>query len=124
MTSLISKRLLVATLPIFLLTGCVEPLFYWGKYENSLVERYIDNNPAQTETHLRELMTEAESEHKRIPPGICADYGFALFKRGDKLGAITYFEKEKQLYPEATPFMTKLIERIKQQDAPKTGVAQ
>jgi hypothetical protein len=124
MTSLISKRLLVATLPIFLLAGCVEPLFYWGKYENSLVERYIDNNPAQTETYLRELMTEAESEHKRIPPGIYADYGFALFKRGDKLGAITYFEKEKQLYPEAAPFMTKLIERIKQQDAPKTGVAQ
>lgn len=101
------------------LTGCVDSLFYWGKYEDTLIERYIDNNPAHTEVYLHELITEAEAEHKRIPPGVCADYGFALYQRGDKNAAISYFEKEKLLYAEAVPFMNKLIERITKQTNPQ-----
>lgn len=111
-------KILAVVLPIVFLTGCVEPLFHWGKYEDSLVERYVDNDTTQTEVHLRELITEAESTQKRVPPGIYADYGFMFYKRGDKSSAINYFEKEKKLYPESSFFMAKLIERIKLQSNP------
>lgn len=114
---------ILLVISLFLLSGCATELFYWGKYEDSLIERYVDNDQAHTEAHLRELVTEAESEHKRVPPGVYADYGFTLFKRGDKAGAISYFEKERQLYPESTPFMTKLIEKIKQQSNQSTSGA-
>jgi hypothetical protein len=108
-------KVLTIALPLLFLTGCAESLFHWGKYEDSLVERYIENDTTQTETHLRETFTEAETTQKHIPPGIYADYGFMLYKRGDKSSAISYFQKEKALYPEASFFMNKLIERIKLQ---------
>jgi hypothetical protein len=39
-----------------------------------------------------------------------------LFKRGDREGAISYFEKEKRMFPEPSAFMTKLIERVQQKE--------
>ena len=76
------------------------------------------SDTTQTEVHLRELIAEAESTQKRVPPGVYADYGFMFYKRGDKSSAINYFEKEKSLYPESSFFMVKLIERIKLQSNP------
>ncbi len=108
-------KVLTIALPFLFLTGCAESLFHWGKYEDSLIERYIENDTTQTETHLREVFTEAEATQKHVPPGIYADYGFMLYKRGDKSSAISYFQKEKALYPESSFFMNKLIERIKLQ---------
>lgn len=108
-------KVLTIALPLLFLTGCSESLFHWGKYEDSLIERYIENDTTQTESHLREVFTEAESTQKRVPPGIYADYGFMLYKRGEKSSAISYFQKEKALYPESSFFMNKLIERIKLQ---------
>lgn len=112
------KKILWLTMPVVYLslTGCVDSLFYWGKYEDSLIERYIDNNNAHTDVYLRELITEAEANHQRIPPGVCADYGFSLYQHGDKNGAVNYFAKEKSLYPESIPFMSKLIERVTQKN--------
>lgn len=115
------KKILWLAAPfVFLsLTGCVDSLFYWGKYEDSLIERYIENNNAQTEIYLHEIITEAEANHQRVPPGVCADYGFSLYQRGDKNSAMNYFAKEKSLYPESIPFMSKLIERVSQQSSLK-----
>jgi hypothetical protein len=106
------SKALVIVLPMIFLTGCVETLFHWGEYENSLIERYVDKDITQTEAHLKELITEAESTQKRVPPGIYADYGFMLYKRGDKSSAIDYFEKEKKLYPESSFFIVKLTEYL------------
>ena len=100
---------------LLLLGGCAKPgLYYWGEYEASLGDRYIDNNPAPTEERLRTTIVEAEKRNQKIPPGVNADYGFLLFTRGDKAGAISYFEKEKQLYPESAALMLKLIDKINQ----------
>lgn len=113
---LINRRSVMATL-VILLTGCApQGLFYWGDYESSLYGRYVENDGQHTEAYLRSTFTEAESQHRRVPPGVYADYGFLLYTRGDKAGAIAYFEKERALYPESAALMNKLIERIKQKD--------
>lgn len=99
-----------------LLGGCAPAeLFYWGDYENSLYERYVENEMGHTEAQLQESFAYAESTNQRVPPGLYADYGFMLYKRGDKNGAINFFDKEKTLYPEASLLMTKLIDRVNQQ---------
>jgi len=98
------------------LFGCApKGLFYWGDYENSLYERYMENNSAQAENYLQLSIDKAIKENRRVPPGVYADYGFILYQRGDKNSAINFFEKEKQLYPESQALMSKLIERVKQQ---------
>lgn len=98
-------------------TGCVPPgLYYWGDYETSLFERYVENNPQHTDAYLTKTLIEAEKQHRKVPPGVYADYGFLLYTRGDKAGAIENFQKERALYPESLALMNKLIERIQQKE--------
>lgn len=60
-----------------LLTGCApQGLYYWGDYESSLYERYVENGNQQSEAYLRSTFTEAEARHRKVPPGVYADYGF------------------------------------------------
>jgi hypothetical protein len=97
------------------LAGCAPPALYqWGEYEDSLYQRYVKEDIAGSEAHLRETLVAAELK-SRVPPGVYADYGFLLYRRGDYAGAIGYFEKEKRAFPESAALMSKLIERIQQQ---------
>ncbi len=107
-----------------LLSGCVPPgLYYWGDYETSLFERYVENNPQHTDAYLTQTLTEAEAQHRKVAPGVYADYGFLLYTRGDKAGAIENFQKERALYPESQALMNKLIERIQQKDQSPAAVS-
>ena len=102
---------------VVMLSGCVPPgLYYWGDYETSLFERYVENNPQHTDAYLTQTLLEAERQHRKVPPGVYADYGFLLYTRGDKAGAIENFQKERALYPESLALMNKLIERIQQKE--------
>lgn len=107
-----------STLIIFciscLLSGCAKTIFFWGDYEDSLYERYVENDPQQAYVKLNRTIVEGESQIQRLAPGIYADYGFLLFQRGDTSGAIQYFLKEKQQYPESTALMNKLISKIEE----------
>lgn len=107
------------------LTGCGGPrLYYWGDFEQGLYERYVTEQPSQADAYLLETIADAEQQHQKVPPGAYADYGFLLFKRGDRNGAIAYFEKEKQAFPESSALMTKLIDRIKQNKTVQTEKTQ
>jgi hypothetical protein len=106
------------------LAGCAPPALYqWGEYEDSLYRRYVKEDIAGAEAYLRETIVAAELK-SRVPPGVYADYGFLLYRRGDYAGAIEHFEKEKRTFPEAAPLMSKLIERIQQQRATRGDAEQ
>jgi len=97
------------------LAGCAPPALYqWGEYEDSLYRRYVKEDIAGAEAYLRETLVAAELK-SRVPPGVYADYGFLLYRRGDYAGAIEKFEQEKRAFPESAALMSKLIERIQQQ---------
>lgn len=107
------------------LLGCAQPsIYHWGKFENGLHQRYVNVEHAQADAYLLETIGAAEQQNLRVPPGAYADYGFVLFKRGDRAGAIAYFEKERLLFPESSAFMTKLIERVKQKEAEASAATQ
>ena len=96
-----------------LLTGCArQEIFYWGNYENTLFERYVENDNSQTETRLQVLIQEAQNANRRVPPGVYADYGVILCKQGKESKAISFFEQEKKLYPESSILMNKLINSV------------
>lgn len=100
-------------------TGCARQTLYdWGEYEDTLYLRYTENDFAQAESYLRRTLP-TTAHPSRVPPGVYADYGFLLYRRGDYPGALQYFEKEKQTYPESSALMTKLIDRIRQKTARK-----
>jgi hypothetical protein len=96
------------------LSGCTPSIYSWGGFEQGLYERYVNEQLPQADAYLLQTISDAEQNHLKVPPGAYADYGFVLFKRGDRDGAAAYFEREKQAFPESSALMSKLIERVKQ----------
>lgn len=103
-------------LPLLGLTACAAPqgLYYWGDYETSLIERYVENASQHTDAYLTQTLAQAQTQQRKVPPGLYADYGFLLYQKGDRAGAIENFKKEQALYPESQALMAKLIDRIQQ----------
>ena len=94
--------------------GCVAPgPYYWGQYEGKLYSAY--KNPETVgafNEHLLYIIETAPEKGKRIPPGICAEYGYALFLSDQMALAVQFFEREAQEWPEAAPLMARLIESV------------
>lgn len=99
-----------------LLCGCTSnSLYEWGHYDQWLYENY--KNPKDDEelyVELTALITEYEGRKKPntkpMAPGLYAEYGFLLMRRGENVQAIKYYNKEKALWPESAVFMDSMIQ--------------
>ena len=101
------------------IAGCApRPLYDWGRYEDSLQATYVSHDDARAWSSLETTITSAQRTGHRVPPGACAEYGFALYKRGDRERAIEYFGREAQLFPESKPLMDKLIAKLRESPSP------
>jgi len=88
--------------------------YEWGDYNKALLSYY--KNPqevAEFSEKLRESVEEAEGAGK-VPPGLYAEYGYALLELGDEQAALAYFAKEQETWPESAYLMTKVISRLKE----------
>lgn len=103
---------------IFLfLQGCASNRNYaWGKYDSTLYSHY--KNPQDKGKNLEKLkeITENAEKEDRVPPGLYAEYGYALYESGNTSEAIINFEKEKAKWPESNIFMEKMIRNVKRQE--------
>jgi hypothetical protein len=112
-------RALSLLLLLGLLCGCASSSLYeWGNYDQWLYENY--KNPKDDEelyVDLTALITEYESRKKPntkpMAPGLYAEYGFLLMRRGENSRAIEYYNKEKALWPESAVFMDSMIQTAK-----------
>ena len=108
--------ILLPLLGILLLTGCSSPYLYeWGKYDQWLYENYKNpKNDEELYVDLTALIERYESrtkpDTKPLAPGLYAEYGFLLMRRGEHARAIQYYNKEKALWPEAAFFMDSMIQ--------------
>jgi hypothetical protein len=101
-------------------TGCATarpPLYDWHSYEASLQATQIAHDDAQASAGLEETVRAIQSSGNRAPPGVFAEYGFLLYRRGDADGAIEYFRREASSFPEAKPLMDRLIAKVQQKSA-------
>lgn len=91
--------------------GCAPRTAYlWGDYDTVLHSHYA--NPQDGERYLERLgqiVQKAEVEKDRIPPGLYAEYGYALFEAGRLDEALTYYRKEREEWEESRVFMDKMI---------------
>lgn len=85
-------------------------MYHWGGYDQQLYRHY--KNPQDRAAFvegLRITILEAEQQGHRVPPGMYAEYGFALYEEGRFQDAIVYYRKEQALWPESRTFMEKMI---------------
>jgi hypothetical protein len=93
--------------------GCAsgpKSLYAWGGYEKGLYD--FARHPQDVERYaevLGQAVARAEAERDRVPPGLYAEYGYALFTLGRLDDAVTYYAKERDAWPESVVLMEKLI---------------
>ena len=121
-------RTLLLALAAAAASGCAsQTMYHWNGYDEALYRHY--RTPAEREAWVEALRTtllEAEQEGRRVPPGLYAEYGYALLEEGKRKEAVAYFEKEKAKWPESRLLMDKMIRNAGQlpvQPAALTGPA-
>jgi hypothetical protein len=112
-----ARRTLAALVLALSASACSGPTsyYYWGRYPETLYAHY--SAPQQREAWIEGLKTtilEAEQEGRKMPPGVYAEYGYALFEEGQTAEAIAYYQKERALWPESRFLMDKLIRNAEQ----------
>jgi hypothetical protein len=104
-------RVLLAAGVATALGACVpQTRYHWGQYDAALYQHY--KNPQDREQFVAALRTtidEAEQMGMKVPPGICAEYGYALFEEGQAAESVPWFQREKDTWPESTVLMDKMI---------------
>lgn len=111
------KYLLFFGLSLLIFSGCAQKKYYWGGYETDLYSYYkspqTPEDQARFMTQLSALIAEAQELQKLVPPGIYAEYGYALSRTGKYPEAIEYFEKEASAWPESKPLMERVITNVR-----------
>ncbi len=107
---------------VLMMMGCVQTRYAWHDYDQNLYNHY--KNPAEYDefvNNLREVIEDGEADGK-VPPGIYAEYGFALYEKGNFPEAVIYFKKEQDKWPESKVLMAKMINNAQKQPAPGSKV--
>lgn len=115
------KYLLTAGLAAALLLslpscGSYQKLYSWHTYENASYVYYKTHSQESEEALLKsycQLIEKQYGQRKAVPPGIYAEYGYLLIKKGEVDEGLEALEEEKKLYPESTPFVNRIIEQLK-----------
>ena len=102
-------------LPFSMLAGCSgapKTLYQWGNYQPALLA--YAKNPGETEKfaeRLAEIIRKAEAKNA-VPPGLYAEYGYALLSLDRTPEAVEYFAKEQSKWPESAKLMDGVIGRL------------
>lgn len=105
---------IITFLTLALLAGCAPSAetFYWGEYSSTLYDLKKNPDDKTLAAHKKELLLIVEQsgkKHKKVPPGVYAEYGYILLRSGGEAEGMEYLDKETTLYPESVVF----IQRIK-----------
>jgi hypothetical protein len=108
-----SVRLSAVAVALLALTaGCASRAtkYDWGKYDPSLYSYYRDPaKVAELSITLSAIITTADSKHRRVPPGIYAEYGYLQLQQGKAQEAVALFRQEEAHWPESKAFMEQMI---------------
>jgi hypothetical protein len=93
-------------------------LYYWNGYDVALYQHY--RNPQDRESFVAALaatVRQADERGLRVPPGVSAELGYALYEEGRTPEAVPWFERERREWPESQVLMDKMIRNARQRAA-------
>jgi hypothetical protein len=100
-------------LAMLLLAGCGTPSrYYWGNYEELIYANYSKPGAVSLDKQIQILqgdIAKAQKAGKPVPPGFHAQLGYLYAQQGNADLAKSQFETEKQLFPESTVMMDRLM---------------
>lgn len=110
----------VMSITAFFMSGCVSkptPLYNYQDYSEKYYYEKKELTP-ESSLALQKAIEEAiqnknNSRSGRVPPGMYANLGYIYLKARKSQEAVVNFEKEKEIYPESTYFMDRMIQKVK-----------
>lgn len=112
------KNVIVALGLATLLVGCVttpEPLYQWGSYPQQNYLMYSQPQKATPGAQILKLEAEilkAKGKNLAVPPGLYAHLGLMYLHENQFARAAEYFELERQVYPESSVLMNRLLQKM------------
>ena len=100
------------------LVGCAsgpQSLYSWGGYPQ---QTYLmlavpeKTSPQQQILALEKDVEKAKAKNAAVPPGLYAHLGLLNLNIQNGPRAIEYFELERQIYPESTVLMDRLLKKM------------
>lgn len=100
-------------------TGCTtqKTLYSWSDYEKrsySYVKDDTEKNLDELLAAYEEMINQQTGLRQTPPPGVCADYGYLLVKKGKTAEGIQLMKKEIALYPESATFISRIIKKLEE----------
>lgn len=110
------KILFSLSLVVLGLVGCStssqRPLYSWGNFPQQsylILSNSVDTSPEAQIQFLEKDIEVARAKNLAIPPGLYAHVGMLYLDIQQVSRAMSYFELEKQTYPESTVLMNRLL---------------
>jgi len=101
------------------LSACApKSIYYWGRYEDLIYDMYVNPGKADPGTQVARLTEDIDKAHAQgqpVPPGVHAHLGYLYYQQGNLGGAEQEFRTEKKLFPESTPFVEGVLQRMRRQ---------
>lgn len=114
-------KILLTIVFVLLFTGCANTnnLYYWGDYSSTLYSHKKNMTEASSKKHfseLNEIIEKSAKYNKKVPPGIYTELAILLSEKGSTDQSLTYLQREKELYPESTTLINRMIETLKEKE--------
>jgi len=112
------KKILFSSFLAMSLVGCAacpQPLYNWGTYTHQTYLMYNAPEKATPNTQITKLEAEIEKTKGKglaVPPGLYAHLGLLYLQENNSQKAIEYFQLERQVYPESTVLMDRLLQKM------------
>lgn len=100
------------------LVGCAsdpQSLYSWGTYPQQtylLLSVPEKTSPQEQIAKLEKDIEKAKAKNAAVPPGLYAHLGLLNLNLNNGPRALEYFELERQVYPESTVLMERLLKKM------------
>ncbi len=99
------------------MTSCTttQPLYTWHKYENAAYQnskKSTDKTEKEFINQITKVINTQNGTRGVVPPGVYAEYGFYLYKKGQITEGIAMMKKEIETYPESSQYISQIIKQI------------
>lgn len=111
------KTIMTAMLISMTLVGCAtgpKPLYHWGSFPEQTYLMYSHPGKAAPSAQISKFEAEIEKSKGRnlaVPPGLYAHLGLMYLQENQFAKASEYFQLERQVYPESTVIMDRLLKK-------------
>ena len=113
------KKTVLALIALSLvLVGCGDgatSLYRWGEFPQQTYNYMSERSkvsPLEQIARLEKDIEKSKAENRAVPPGLYGHLGLLNLDVQNSQRAVMYFQLEKQVYPESTVLMNRLLQRM------------